>query len=181
LPPPQRQLVEAENGPGATAEGYVAWWPKSFEVEYGPLPHYVPPPPKRREQAEEQEAGSSERGAKRVRETEEEAGASWTADPGTQKTRGTGKGGAKGGSKGAAKGSGKGDSHGKPAKEGKEKVFQYGNYPRYYQYRVSNVFPGGEDPRLGLFESQWFEGKVNAQPLTLAQRGAPFVEGWCRC
>ena len=98
---PQRQLVETEKGPGATAEGYVAWWPKSFEIEYGPLPHYVPPPPKPRDQSDG--AGSSGRGNKRARRSEEE-GDQRVADATPRDAQG------KGNSEGSdtAKGKGKG-------------------------------------------------------------------------
>lgn len=34
------------------------------------------------------------------------------------------------------------------------KKFQYGNYSRYYGYRLE-----GSDPRLGFFDPQWFQNK----------------------
>ena len=43
----------------------------------------------------------------------------------------------------------------------KKKIFQYGNYDRYYGYRANGVEGSEEsaDPRLKMFSNEWFEGK----------------------
>ena len=38
----------------------------------------------------------------------------------------------------------------------KQKIFQYGNYDRYYGYRNAN---NEKDKRINAFEQSWFEGK----------------------
>ncbi|CAM6097609.1 unnamed protein product [Calypogeia fissa] len=42
-------------------------------------------------------------------------------------------------------------------KKMKDYVFQYGNYHRYYGYRLGKMVD--EDPRLKYFKKEWFEGK----------------------
>ncbi|GAQ79636.1 hypothetical protein KFL_000340380 [Klebsormidium nitens] len=39
-----------------------------------------------------------------------------------------------------------------------KKVFPYGNYNRYYGYRFAKTL--SEDPRLSLFQKEWFQGKA---------------------
>lgn len=42
----------------------------------------------------------------------------------------------------------------KPSHQQQSHKFQYGNYSRYYGYRLE-----GSDPRLGYFDPQWFQNK----------------------
>ena len=39
----------------------------------------------------------------------------------------------------------------------RRRVYVYGNYHRYYGYRLGQAF--GEDPRLALFERRWFANR----------------------
>jgi len=173
----QKALVKIEGGHDDMA-GYVGWWPMSFELEYGALKTYVPPP-----HANSANVGTGE-GDQSTHDSWSKGkgkGDGWgKGGKGKDEVcgksgKGKGKGevwGRGGKGKGDEGGKGKGDkgSNGKGKSKGKskgeanadhtgasKKIYQHGNYPRYYQYRKNEE--GAEDPRLGCLKQEWFVGK----------------------